>query len=179
MTCGVCGQPNEAGRKFCGECGSPLALACSACGTSNAPGTKFCGECGSPLGDADVPAARSHGSHTAALGVAAKVDLLPATIHVRALDSQVLRLRVNAAAAAGDADAGADGYAVALASARNLGYVFFLAPVLADYGTWLQSMGRVDEAAPLQEARELFEGMGAVVWLRRLDAFAPAAATTV
>ena len=34
-------------------------------------------------------------------------------------------------------------------------------------------------AAPLQEARELFEGMGAVVWLRRLDAFAPAAATTV
>lgn len=61
----------------------------------------------------------------------------------------------------------------------NLGYVFFLAPVLADYGTWLQSMGRVDEAAPLlQEARELFEGM-AVVWLRRLDAFAPAAATTV
>lgn len=55
----------------------------------------------------------------------------------------------------------------------------FLAPVLADYGTWLQSMGRVDEAAPLQEARELFEGMGAVVWLRRLDAFAPAAATTV
>ena len=55
----------------------------------------------------------------------------------------------------------------------------FLAPVLADYGTWLQSMGRVDEAAPLlQEARELFEGM-AVVWLRRLDAFAPAAATTV
>ena len=61
----------------------------------------------------------------------------------------------------------------------NLGDVFFLAPVLADYGTWLHSMGRVDEAAPLlQEARELFEGM-AVVWLRRLDAFAPAAATTV
>lgn len=81
MTCGVCGQPNEAGRKFCGECGSPLALACFACGKSNAPGTKFCGECGSPLGDA--------------------------------------------------------------------------------------------------EARELVEGMGALVWLRRPDAFAPAAATTV
>ena len=59
VTCGVCGQPNEAGRKFCGECGSPLALACSACGSANAPGTKFCGECGSPLGDADVSAARS------------------------------------------------------------------------------------------------------------------------
>ena len=59
VTCGVCGQPNEAGRKFCGECGSPLALACSACGAANAPGTKFCGECGSPLGDADVSAARS------------------------------------------------------------------------------------------------------------------------
>ncbi|MEO8511792.1 MAG: zinc ribbon domain-containing protein, partial [Chloroflexota bacterium] len=45
MNCAVCGSENEAGRKFCGECGAPLALACSACGASNAPGTKFCGEC--------------------------------------------------------------------------------------------------------------------------------------
>ena len=49
VTCGVCGQPNEAGRKFCGECGSPLAVACASCGSPNAPGMKFCGECGAPL----------------------------------------------------------------------------------------------------------------------------------
>jgi class 3 adenylate cyclase/tetratricopeptide (TPR) repeat protein len=49
VTCGACGEVNESGRKFCGECGSPLAVACASCGTPNAPGAKFCGECGAPL----------------------------------------------------------------------------------------------------------------------------------
>ena len=49
VKCGVCGQPNEAGRKFCGECGSPLAVACPSCASPNPPGTKFCGECGAAL----------------------------------------------------------------------------------------------------------------------------------
>ena len=59
MRCGVCGEGNEAGRKFCGECGSPLMLACASCGTANAPGTKFCGECGSPLSGEREPAPAS------------------------------------------------------------------------------------------------------------------------
>lgn len=118
------------------------------------------------------------GNHAAALDVAARIDFLPATIHVRALDSQLHRLRANAAASAGDEEVAADAYALALAAARNLGYPFWLAPVLADYSAWLQSIGRVDDAAPLvREARELFEGMGATVWLRRLDAVAPTTAT--
>ena len=50
MRCQACGTENEAGRKFCGECGSSLALPCAECGTANAPGTKFCGECGAALG---------------------------------------------------------------------------------------------------------------------------------
>jgi predicted ATPase/class 3 adenylate cyclase len=49
MTCPACGSENEAGRKFCGECGSPLALACPQCGSPNSPGVKFCGECGAAL----------------------------------------------------------------------------------------------------------------------------------
>ena len=49
MTCPVCGTENAPDRKFCGECGSPLAIACGTCGAANAPGMKFCGECGSPL----------------------------------------------------------------------------------------------------------------------------------
>jgi len=49
MTCASCGSENDAGRKFCGECGSPLARACPACGAANAPAIKFCGECGAPL----------------------------------------------------------------------------------------------------------------------------------
>ena len=52
MNCPACGTANEAGRKFCGECGTLLAAPCPACGTSNAPGTKFCGECGTALGSA-------------------------------------------------------------------------------------------------------------------------------
>src|SRR4051794_18320200 len=46
---------NEDGRKFCGECGSPLALACPSCGAANSPAAKFCGECGSALNGAARP----------------------------------------------------------------------------------------------------------------------------
>ncbi len=49
MICPTCGAANEAGRKFCGECGTRLAAACPACGTPNPADTKFCGECGTAL----------------------------------------------------------------------------------------------------------------------------------
>src|SRR5947208_13904931 len=62
MRCGSCGTENEATRKFCGECGSPLVVVCAACGGANTPGAKFCGECGTALGgeapaDTAAPAA--------------------------------------------------------------------------------------------------------------------------
>ena len=50
MRCHACGTENEDGRKFCGECGAPLAVVCAECGTRNSPGAKFCGECGATLG---------------------------------------------------------------------------------------------------------------------------------
>ncbi|MDP9340741.1 MAG: zinc-ribbon domain-containing protein, partial [Actinomycetota bacterium] len=56
MNCPNCGFENEAGRKFCGECGSALARLCPSCGAPNAPSMKFCGQCGSALG-AGAPAA--------------------------------------------------------------------------------------------------------------------------
>ena len=126
--------------------------------------------------DAATYAALS-GDHAAALAVAAKVETLSTTLRSRAVESQLHRLRANAAAAAGDADSAAKAYGIALANARNLGFAFWLAPILHDYGAWLVTTGRADEAAPLlTEARELFERMGATVWLRRLDALgAPAA----
>ena len=49
VKCPTCGTENEAGRKFCGECGTALAAACPRCGTVNAAGMKFCGECGLDL----------------------------------------------------------------------------------------------------------------------------------
>jgi class 3 adenylate cyclase/tetratricopeptide (TPR) repeat protein len=55
VLCPQCSAANDEGRKFCGECGSPLTLACAQCGSANTPGVKFCGECGSSL-DTDAPA---------------------------------------------------------------------------------------------------------------------------
>jgi class 3 adenylate cyclase/tetratricopeptide (TPR) repeat protein len=52
--CTACGTANDAGRKFCRECGSSLAHACPSCGTPNEAGVKFCGECGTALA-ADGP----------------------------------------------------------------------------------------------------------------------------
>ncbi|HXG75382.1 MAG TPA: adenylate/guanylate cyclase domain-containing protein [Gaiellaceae bacterium] len=69
VTCAACGTPNEPGRKFCGECGAPLAVACPACGTPNQPGTKFCGECGSPLA-ASTPAPAAPAAERAATAAA-------------------------------------------------------------------------------------------------------------
>ena len=50
MVCSNCGEINAVERKFCGECGAPLAQLCAACGARNPVGVKFCGECGSSLG---------------------------------------------------------------------------------------------------------------------------------
>ena len=56
MTCSRCGTENEAGRKFCKECGASLALVCPSCGASNSGDSKFCGECGSTLATTPLPA---------------------------------------------------------------------------------------------------------------------------
>jgi class 3 adenylate cyclase/tetratricopeptide (TPR) repeat protein len=75
VNCPECGTPNEAGRKFCGECGVRLAVACANCGTTNSPGARFCGECGSPLeGAPSRPAAATAGSGA----VSAYVDQMTA-----------------------------------------------------------------------------------------------------
>ncbi|MGZ4133363.1 MAG: adenylate/guanylate cyclase domain-containing protein [Actinomycetota bacterium] len=50
MNCTACGTDNDPTRKFCMECGEPLAHACPRCGSLNPPQGKFCGECGAALG---------------------------------------------------------------------------------------------------------------------------------
>jgi class 3 adenylate cyclase/tetratricopeptide (TPR) repeat protein len=55
ITCTECGFENAAGRKFCGGCGSPLALVCATCGAANEPGVRFCGECGRALTEEAAP----------------------------------------------------------------------------------------------------------------------------
>src|SRR5215472_6686797 len=57
MLCPSCKHDNRADRRFCAECGAPLATACTVCGTSNEPGEKFCGRCGTTLSAAPTPSA--------------------------------------------------------------------------------------------------------------------------
>src|SRR5262245_39530452 len=49
MRCPECGHENAIEMKFCGECGTRLAVPCRECGARNAPAQKFCGECGARL----------------------------------------------------------------------------------------------------------------------------------
>jgi class 3 adenylate cyclase/tetratricopeptide (TPR) repeat protein len=63
VVCSSCGTPNEAGRKFCAECGSRLGVACAACGTINPASVKFCGECGSTM-QTDAAAALATATQT-------------------------------------------------------------------------------------------------------------------
>ena len=56
MSCLRCRAENSPGRRFCGECGAPLAVPCGSCGFGNEPGIKFCGGCGAPLGAAPAAA---------------------------------------------------------------------------------------------------------------------------
>ena len=54
VACPACSAENEEGRKFCGECGGPLARVCPSCATANGAAVKFCGECGASLVEAAV-----------------------------------------------------------------------------------------------------------------------------
>ncbi len=49
MTCAACGATNQAGNRFCGGCGAPLARSCPACAHPNPPEQRFCGACGASL----------------------------------------------------------------------------------------------------------------------------------
>ncbi len=52
--CGQCGALLEAGDRFCGDCGAPLA-GCPSCGAPAQPGKRFCTSCGHALPGAAAP----------------------------------------------------------------------------------------------------------------------------
>ena len=67
MVCSACGADNEAGRKFCKECGTALVLVCASCSSPNSADSKFCGECGSPLEQAGAVPREAAAPSTAAV----------------------------------------------------------------------------------------------------------------
>ena len=49
MKCPRCEVENDAGARFCEDCGARLEAACPSCGTPVTPGKKFCRSCGAAL----------------------------------------------------------------------------------------------------------------------------------
>jgi class 3 adenylate cyclase/tetratricopeptide (TPR) repeat protein len=105
------------------------------------------------------------------------VDLLDATPTAqrsRQLDLEIERTRGVVASLAGDHEQAVDHLGRALSAARNLDQKPWLGRVLTDYGRALLRAGRADEAEQLlQEARALFEEMGAVTRVERINALLP------
>jgi tetratricopeptide (TPR) repeat protein len=94
-------------------------------------------------------------------------DQLPFTV------GQVRRVEALLAARAGESDRVEQKFRAAAEILREIQARFYLACVLLEHGEWLTETGRADEARPLlSEAREIFERLGAVPWLERLDALA-------
>src|SRR6266487_2684530 len=56
MVCPSCRTENLAGKKFCKECGTALAVACGSCRAALVGDEKFCGECGAPVTGAEAGA---------------------------------------------------------------------------------------------------------------------------
>ena len=88
----------------------------------------------------------------------------------RQITAQLARLEGVVAARAGDHDSAAERLGVALAAARSIEYVPWVAEILVDYGELLIADGRSDDAASLlEEAHALGESLGWVRLLRRIE----------
>src|SRR5215472_11410160 len=49
MRCSKCGTESLSGKRFCAECGSPLAIRCPQCGAETSANAKFRADCGTAL----------------------------------------------------------------------------------------------------------------------------------
>ncbi len=114
-------------------------------------------------------------------GKDATVSRLVETIDARstsrrtpALEAELDRVKGTLASRQGDHDAAVEAFGRALGRSRATGRDRLLASVLAEYGAALLRAGRDDEAAPLlDEARALYERMGATVRLQRIEELQP------
>jgi predicted ATPase/class 3 adenylate cyclase len=91
----------------------------------------------------------------------------------QSLDAQRRRLGARLAVRLGEADKAEAGFKRAAAAFRELAVPFWLGVTLLEHGEWLVAEGRADEAEPmLDEARRIFERLGATPYLERAHAAA-------
>jgi class 3 adenylate cyclase/tetratricopeptide (TPR) repeat protein len=129
---------------------------------------------GEPVYESAATVANDLQDASLAVPVATLLAEMPDARRTRAADLCRARIRANAAAGREQHDIAAEEYALALATARNLGKAAQLGPVLFDYGRWLVETGRTEEAEPLlEEARTIFERMKATRWLERVAQVLP------
>ena len=105
MICPRCRADVASGKKFCGDCGSPMPWVCSACGSENPSDKRFCGDCGAALGSGPAAAPREAPAPAPAPVPAAAerrqltvlfADLVGSTLLGTRLDPEDLREVINA-----------------------------------------------------------------------------------
>ena len=90
--CPACTAENLAAHRFCGECGTRLAVAWPACTHDNPAGTKFCSECGARL--VAVVSPPETPAEVAAVGVSAALQgATPTSYTPKHLAEKILRTR--------------------------------------------------------------------------------------
>ena len=90
------------------------------------------------------------------------------------LRAQLSRFAARDAAWRGESEAADNAFRKAASAFRELGMPFYTAVAELEYGEWLVTEGRVEEAEPLlATARDSFAALKARPWLERLDAASP------
>src|SRR5262245_11989328 len=106
MRCSTCGFENRKHAKFCGGCGTLVALNCPHCGNEITPSNKFCDSCGAVMskGSADPAPAPNLPPHRARPSEAGanrrqmsllSCDLVDSSVLAHNLDPEDLRYAIN------------------------------------------------------------------------------------
>jgi class 3 adenylate cyclase/tetratricopeptide (TPR) repeat protein len=108
-----------------------------------------------------------------------RIEAMPSGRRPPSLVAQAARYRARLAAARNEHDGVEQGFKTAEAVFREHGLTFFVAAIELEHAEWLVGQGRGEEAEPLlEEAREIFDRLGAAPWLERCDRLAPARAAS-
>jgi class 3 adenylate cyclase/tetratricopeptide (TPR) repeat protein len=109
-----------------------------------------------------------------------KMEEILQTVRSDPLGRRNLYLQAHASRAAARSarqDDAERSFKASIGSFREIGFPFWMAVVLLEYGEWLTARGRGSDAAPhVAEARSIFDALGARPWLDRVERVAAGSA---